>query len=82
VADPYVFVRAVTMSTAAFWTLRGLVRAARFVRRWERRMHPLGLPHAWFRAQVARMLVRATILDPVNVGLMLVLLAIWSLPRN
>ena len=77
--DPYRFVRFVTISLGSFWTVAGLVRMFRFGRRWEYRMQHLGIPRSWFRKQIFAAAVRATIFDPVNLSLMLILFAIWTL---
>ncbi len=76
--DPYVFVRGVTMTLALCWTLLGLRRSVRFIRTWERRLEPLGVSRRWLRRQVAVVLLRATVLDPLNLALMLLLLGIWT----
>lgn len=76
--DPYVFVRSVTLSLAVLWTVLGLLRAVRFVARWERRFAEMGLSRRWLRRQVVITLVRATVLDPINLALMIFLLGIWS----
>jgi len=79
VIDPYDFVRAVTVTLATVWTIQGFRRAARFVGRWERRLEPLGISRAFLRRQVAITLLRTTVLDPVNLALMLTLLGIWTI---
>ena len=77
--DPYDFVRLVTFALATVWSVRGLARTLRFVRRWETRLDVWGLPREWLRRCVLKTLVRTTVLDPVNLGLMLVLVGIWTL---
>lgn len=77
--DPYDFVRGVTMSMATLWTVLGLRRSVRFVRRWETRLEPLGISRRWIRRQVVLTILRTTVLDPVNLALMLLLVGIWGL---
>jgi hypothetical protein len=79
VIDPYDFVRAVTITLASVWTVMGLLRALRFVHRWERRLAILGLSRSWLRRQVGVVLLRATVLDPVNLALMVLLFGIWTI---
>ena len=76
--DPYTFIRSVTFSLATFWTLRMVMRTVRFLDRWERRLEPLGLQRIWLRRQVLEMMLRASVLDPVNLALSLALVAVWS----
>jgi len=76
---PYGFVRLVTVALALFWGFRGVQRAARFELRWEGRVALLGVSRRWVRRQLARALLRATLLDPVNLALALVLVALWSI---
>lgn len=76
--DPYTFIRAVTVSLAVFWTVRGVVRTVRFLDRWERRFQALGLERAWLRRQALGVLARATFFDPANVALGCALIALWS----
>jgi hypothetical protein len=79
VIEPYTFIRTVTLTLAAFWTLRGLWRMARFLRRWEARLVRFGARPAQLRLGATIFLLRATILDPINLALMLVLVRIWTL---
>jgi hypothetical protein len=81
VIEPYAFVRGVTIALGATWTVTGLVRLVRFTASWEARLAPLGLERRWMRRQVAVACLRTTVLDPVNLGLMLVLAALWMAPR-
>lgn len=78
--EPYVFVRGVTIVLGLTWTLTGLVRIVRFTASWEERLGPLGFERRWLRRQVAVAFARATVLDPVNLGLILLLAALWSAP--
>lgn len=78
--EPYVFVRGVTLALGLTWTVTGLVRLLRFAASWEVRLAPLGLERAWLRRQVAIACVRTTVLDPLNLGLILLLLALWTAP--
>lgn len=77
--EPYPFIRSVTLVLAAFWTLRAAFRMVRFLDRWERRLLSLGLDRAWLRRQALVFSLRTTLADPLNLALMLVLTAIWTL---
>ena len=68
-----------TLGLAALWTVGGVVRTLRFARRWHARLAPLGLSDAWLRRQVLRFVLRTTVLDPINLALMLLLVGLWSL---
>ena len=80
--DPYTFVRTVTIALATIWTVRGLWRAARFVQDWSRKLHGLGFEKAWIRRRVVGLLLRITVLDPVNLALMLALVVVWTARRE
>ena len=75
--EPYPFIRSVTFAMATFWTLRSLWRSLRFVERWQRRLGPLGIERAWLWRQVLTMMLRASLLDPVNLALLLALVSVW-----
>lgn len=79
--DPYTFVRAITISLATFWTLRGVWRMVRFARRWEHRLHPVGMPRPWLRRQIGLMVLRASLFDPLSCGMFAVLVGLWLLRR-
>ncbi len=76
--EPYTYVRAITIGLGLLWTLGGALRMLRFARRWRDRLRPLGLSDAWLRRQVATAALRATVLDPVNLALLLLLFGLWS----
>ena len=75
--DPYQFVRLLTFLLALVWTVRGAVRAWGSLRHWERRLNHLGMNSSWLRRCVALSILRATVLDPVNLALMLTLAGVW-----
>ena len=79
--EPYAFVRGVTLALGLTWTLTGLARVVRFAASWEKRLVPLGLDRPWLRRQVVIACARATVLDPVNLALMLLLAGLWLAPR-
>ncbi len=76
--DPYDFVRLVTFALATVWTVRGAWRTQRFLRRWERRFDEWGVERSWLRRCVALSIARATVLDPINLALILVLIGVWT----
>ena len=80
--SPYGFVRAVTLALATFWLVRGTLRTVGFARNWEARLYAWGLSRHWLRRQVAIVAVRATVLDPVNLALGLLLVALWVGPSR
>ncbi len=77
--DPYDFVRLVTVTLATVWTVRGLLRTKRFLARWEARLDQWGMERRWLRRAVFLMIARATVLDPINLALMLTLVGVWTL---
>lgn len=79
--EPHVFVRGVSMALGAWWTVTGLRRTLRVTRTWRERMRFLGYEDRWWRRQVALFVLR-TVLDPLNVALLCLLLALWSLPLD
>ncbi len=79
IPEPYYYIRAITLGLGFLWTVRGFYRLYRFARTWEHRLDALGLERRWLRRQIAHMTLRATVLDPLNLGLMLLLFASWTL---
>lgn len=77
--NPYSFIRIVTVSLGTIWTLTALVRISRFSRRWRKKLSVLGIEDRWWRRQVRLACLRATVLDPTNLALMVVLLGLWTL---
>jgi len=76
--EPYVYVRAITMGLAAIWAVQWVLRMSRFPKRWRGRLVPLGASERWLRDLFLTVALRATILDPINLALMLLLAGIWS----
>ncbi len=76
--DPYTFIRVVTLSLAITWSVLGYIRMIRFAARWYRRLAVLGYPSSWYRRQVTIAALRTTVLDPLNLALMLVLIGLWT----
>ena len=77
--DPYRYVRLVTITLGGIWTLAALLRLVRFGRRWENRLHAIGIQRSWFRRRLVHLALRATILDPVNATLFALLMGLWTL---
>ena len=75
--EPYALIRAVTLTMASFWTLRSYWRLARSLDRWERRLVPFGISRKWVRIQLVRMMLRASVFDPLNLALFLILVSVW-----
>ena len=76
--EPYVYVRAITMGLGAIWAVQWALRMSRFTRRWRERLVPLGASERWLRNLFVTTVLRATILDPINLALMFLLLGLWS----
>ena len=80
--EPYVFVRAITLGLGLLWACFWIGRIVRFERRWrERAVTVLHVDERRWRRWIATIFLRATILDPINLTLMCVLVAIWTLYR-
>jgi hypothetical protein len=75
--EPYTYVRAITLGLGTIWTIGGMFRTYRFYCRWRDRLVPLGFEKPWLRLQVRTFVLRTTVLDPVNLGLVMVLLGVW-----
>jgi hypothetical protein len=82
VIEPYVYVRGVTMALGVWWTVMGLRRTLQVARAWRDRLRFLGFEDRWWLRQVTRVVLRATLLDPLNLALLCLLLALWSLPLD
>jgi len=82
VIGPYVFIRVVTLTLGAAWTLAALVRVVRLAAEWQEKLAPLGLDRRWWRRQLAVACLRATVLDPLNLALSCALVALWTLGGN
>ena len=74
---PYGFIRAVTIGLAVVWSTATLVRLVRFAGLWQSRLVRVGASPRWLRRQLAIATLRTTVLDPLNLLLMLVLLNLW-----
>lgn len=77
--EPHVFVRAVTFGLGTTWTLLALRRLVHFERRWRSRFALLGLADHWWNRQLRLLILRTTLLDPINLALLCLLVAVWSL---
>jgi len=77
--DPYRFVRFVTITLGSIWSVAAAFRLFRMSRRWETHMRRYGIPRSWFRRQILTIIVRTTVLDPVNLGLICLLAGIWTI---
>jgi hypothetical protein len=77
--DPYTYVRFTTLFLGVVWTLMGLRRMARFGERWRDRLIYVGLKEEWLRRQVIFFALRTTVLDPINLSLILLLIGTWML---
>ena len=77
--EPYTYVRAITIGLGTVWTVFGIARMVRFYLRWRRRLEPLGFERPWLALQVRTFVLRTTVLDPINLALMLTLVGVWLL---
>ncbi|MEM7306053.1 MAG: hypothetical protein AAF682_05250 [Planctomycetota bacterium] len=76
--DPYDFVRYTTFLIATVWTVRGAARTWSFYKRWEERLLQWGVSPLFLRRAVLAMVARITVLDPINLALMLTLVGVWT----
>lgn len=76
--DPYALMRGFTLALFGFWTIRGYWRTLRLLRRWTAIARRFGLSAAFVRGEVARFVLRVTVLDPVNVALLATAVIIWG----
>ena len=76
--EPYVYVRAITMGLATIWAIQWVFRMRRFTRRWKGRLVSLGASEVWLRNLFLTLILRTTVLDPINLALLLLLGGLWS----
>ena len=77
--DPYTYVRFTTLGIGTLWTLMGIRRLLRFGDRWRERLLYIGLDEGWMKRQVLIFALRTTVLDPINLGLIMLLFGTWLL---
>ena len=77
--EPYTYVRAITIGLGTLWTIGGIYRTYAFYVRWRNRLVPLGFEREWIALQVRTFVLRATVLDPLNLFLILLLFGVWTL---
>lgn len=77
--EPYTYVRSITIGLGTVWMIGGIYRTLRFYQRWRDRLIPLGFDEVWLRLQVRTFVLRTTVLDPLNLTLVLSLIGIWML---
>jgi hypothetical protein len=74
---PHTFVRGLTAGLALFWFARGALRIWRGVVELDALAARFGLAKGLVRRVAWRVLLRSTVLDPVNVSLILAILAAY-----
>jgi len=79
--EPWSYWRTVTILLATLWFTAALVRLLFFHRRWERRLEEFGASRRCLRRQLLGVVLRVTVLDPINLALLLLIAALWSAPR-
>ena len=79
--DPVFVCRVTTISLFLYWGVRGWVRMGSFIRRLEGLASTSGFSAYDVRRQVKRVLLKATVGDPLNVLLMCVIVWLWTAPR-
>lgn len=77
---PYAFIRLVTIGLGLTWTVFGVVRLVRVATEWKEQLESLRVDVRCWRRWIAIACLRATVLDPLNLALLCLLLALWSLP--
>jgi hypothetical protein len=82
VIGPYDFIRLVTVSLGLVWTGAALVRMLRSASDWKQKLAPLHLDERCWRRWITHTCLRATVLDPLNLALLCLLLALWTLPTG
>jgi hypothetical protein len=80
VIDPYAFIRLVTISLGLVWTGMALIRLLRSAREWREKLEPLDVDERCWRRWIGLACLRATVLDPLNLALLCLLVALWTLP--
>ena len=78
--EPYTFVRSVTVGLGAIWTTTGLLRTLRTAKDLRERLSPLSIDDRWWRRQITLVVLRATVLDPLNVALLCLLAWLCTRP--
>ncbi len=75
-------VRALALALGAYWALRGLWRSWRAIQRYDALATSHGFSPGFVRRGVLTVLLRATLLDPWNLALGMLLLGLlaWSAP--
>jgi hypothetical protein len=76
---PHTFVRGLTAGLALFWSARGALRIWRGVVELDRIAERFGLAKGLVRRVAWRVLLRSTILDPLNASLMAAIVAAYAL---
>lgn len=76
--EPYAFIRAVTIGLGVTWTIFGVLRVLRVSRRWKTKLALLQLEERWWTRRILTACARATVLDPINLALLLFLIGLWS----
>lgn len=76
--EPYVYVRAITLGLATIWSVQWVLRMRRFTQRWKGRLVSVGASEAWLRNLFLTMILKTTVLDPINLALLLLLSGLWS----
>jgi hypothetical protein len=82
VIGPYDFIRLVTVSLGLVWTTTALIRLLRNARDWKEKLAPLHLDERVWRRWIRIACLRATVLDPINLALLCLLVALWTLPAR
>lgn len=80
--EPYAFIRLVTFALGATWTVTGIARALRLAESWREKLAPLGVDQRDWRRWIAIACLRATVLDPANLALLMLLIGLWTLPLS
>jgi len=76
--DPYYLMRACTLALFGFWSVRGYRNTFLLIRHLEKVAGVAGMPAKMVRLLVLKYILRVTIFDPINLGLLLIAGMLWA----
>lgn len=76
--DPYSLMRMCTLVIFGFWSVRGYRNTFLLIRHLERVAGVAGMPAKMVRVMVFKYALRVTVLDPINLGLLMISGLLWA----